>query len=283
MRVIIVGAEGFVGKYLVNVLKKRSTSVYCIDYKKGDDARRVGTFNKFANCDYVINLAAKSFVPASYLSPYEFYETNFLVTLAALEYCRKNNSKLIQFSSYIYGRPFKLPTSEEELSQSFNPYAGSKIISENICKEYNTHFNVPVTILRPFNIYGFGQEPSFLIPSIIQQAFEGKICLKDSRPKRDYVYVSDVISAIVKIIEKNKEGYNVYNLGSGKSFSVKEIVEFVKSIIGNKSIDVEFNQSDRKQEIIETKADIKKIEQELGWIPEIDIVTGLKLTIDNYR
>jgi len=146
-----------------------------------------------------------------------------------LELCRINHAKMIFFSSYVYGHPQYQPIDENHPIQAFNPYSQTKVICESLCEGYNRDFKVPVIIFRPFNIYGTGQNPDFLIPTIIQQAKSGKIVIKDDRPKRDYIHVEDIVKAIVAAIEAGNTDNSIktYNLGTGESYSVKEIADIV--------------------------------------------------------
>jgi UDP-glucose 4-epimerase len=144
-----------------------------------------------------------------------------------------------------------------------------------LCEGYYRDFKLPVIILRPFNIYGPGQKEPFLIPSIISQARQGKIILNDERPKRDYIHVSDIVSAIVKSIEKDESELLKINLGTGESYSVEEVVNIVNSIFGN-DLDVMYLKKYRQAEVLNTVANINLANKELGWLPEIKIESGLK-------
>ena len=194
-----------------------------------------------------------------------------------LELCRLRNARMIFFSSYIYGHPEYQPIDEQHPVQAFNPYAQTKVICESLCQGYSRDFKVPITIFRPFNIYGVGQNPDFLIPSIIQQARAGKITVKDDRPKRDYIHVSDIVEAIVAAIETKQttDDLRTYNLGTGISFSVKEIVDLVRDLF-NTEIDYLCTNEFRPNDVMDTVADISKIKNELHWSPAVSIREGLQ-------
>ena len=194
-----------------------------------------------------------------------------------LELCRLKNAGMIFFSSYVYGHPQYQPIDEYHPVHAFNPYAQTKVICESLCEGYNRDFKVPVTIFRPFNIYGKGQNPDFLIPAIIEQARKGKITIKDDRPKRDYIHVSDIVEAIVAVIKtKNSDNeIKTYNLGTGISYSVKEIVEIVQSLF-NREIDYLCTNEYRPNDVMDTVADTTKIKRELEWSPAITIIEGIK-------
>ena len=118
------------------------------------------------------------------------------------------------------------------------PYDHSKILSEELYKYYRKNFNVRINILRPFNIYGPGQKDTFIIPKIIKQVLDKKfnnLELFDLKPRRDYLYIDDLIDAMIKTIKKNNN--STYNVGSGLSISVKNIANIIMEIAGiNKKI-----------------------------------------------
>lgn len=274
MKIAVTGGSGFVGAYLVKELKKRSENVINIDINNGMDTTNWEKIKNIKKFDLVFHLAGKSFVPESYKNPREFYYNNVIGTLNILELCRKHNAKIIFTSSYVYGNPRYCPIDEDHPIKGFNPYAQSKIIGENICEGYHRDFNVPVVIIRPFNIYGPGQNINFLIPAIIKQAKEGRIILKSSKPKRDYVYIDDVIDAYIKCLEYDDTSFKIFNIGYGMSHSVLEMAEIVSKNFSNE-IKVSFNEEPRKNEIMNTVADISKIKNLLGWKPKIDLNAGI--------
>jgi len=202
-------------------------------------------------------------------------------TLNMLELCRRENSKIIYVSSYVYGKPHYLPIDEKHPVSSLNPYSRSKVISEQLCIGYNRDFGVPTIIFRPFNIYGPEQNDNFLIPSIQKQIKEnGIIKLNDSRPKRDFIHIVDVVAAYCKAIEyildlKNNLDFEIFNLGSGISYSVKEVAELLVSKTG-KNIPINFSEDQRKGEVLDTVANITKLSNRLNWEPQIEFKQGIK-------
>lgn len=282
MKILITGYSGFIGGYLCKRLKLTEHELIFADIVNNIDICDWEQVKHFDNIDVIIHLANLSFVPASYQNPKRFYETNYLSTLNMLELCRLYGAKLIYFSSYMYGHPEYQPIDENHPIQAFNPYSQTKVICESLCEGYNRDFKVPITIFRPFNIYGKGQNPDFLIPSIINQAKIGKIVIKDDRPKRDYIHVEDIIEAIIKAIDVQSQDnqINKYNLGTGKSYSVKEIVEIVSSFF-DKEIEYICLHEIRQNEVLDTIADISKIRNELQWKPNISIEEGLKMMLTN--
>jgi UDP-glucose 4-epimerase len=133
-------------------------------------------------------------------------------------------------------------------------------------------------ILRPFNIYGPGQSKGNLIPDIISQLTSDKISLADPRPKRDLLFVSDLVSAYLKAANYKKKGCEVFNIGYGKSFSVKEIVEFIVSS-GRSKAQISYLHQERKNEIMDVVADTGKACRMLGWKPKVSFYSGIKKTV----
>jgi UDP-glucose 4-epimerase len=280
-RILVTGSSGFVGKNLVEELKRQGADVLTLADHDGrridirDQQRVMRIINKIRNIDIVYHLAAIASVPFSFENPGETYEVNVLGTLNILELCRLCNSEKIVFaSSYIYGQPQYMPIDEEHPLQPTNPYARSKILGEELCRAYNTDFGLKCIILRPFNIYGVGQNKNFLVPSIIAQLRYGKIELKDPEPKRDFLYISDIIDAYTKAGEF-KGNFEVFNIGYGKSYSVKKITEKIVQLYG-KDVKINYKNERRKNEIMDTVARIRKAKEKLGWEPSVDIDAGLK-------
>lgn len=276
-RILVTGHDGFIGRKLVKELESNGNEVLGFDYRDGIDIRNWEQIREFKDIDIVYHLAAITFVPYSFENPRETYEVNVLGTLNILELARQIDvEKIITMSSYVYGRPHYLPIDENHPLSSNNPYTGSKLVMEQLCKAYSSDFGLNCVIFRPFNIYGTGQNENFLIPSIIKQLNEGKIELKDPEPKRDFIYVSDLINAQLKAGSfKGKDKLSIFNIGYGKSYSVKEIVDKIIELYG-KPVDVKYTGERRQNEVMDTVSSIKKANEELGWKPTIDLESGLK-------
>lgn len=153
MKILVTGFSGFIGTYLVEKLKQYNHELILLDISNGVDICDWKQIKQYNNIDVIIHLANLSFVPASYSDPQNFYTTNYLSTLNMLELCRKNNARLIFFSSYVYGQPQYQPIDEVHPIQAFNPYAQTKVICESLCEGYFRDFGVPITIFRPFNFW----------------------------------------------------------------------------------------------------------------------------------
>ena len=279
LNVAVSGSGGFVGSHLVRRLNELGAKVIEIDYKKGLDIRKFEQINTIGTFDILIHLAAKTFVPESYENPREFYFANLIGTLNALELCRLRKAGMVYASSYIYGIPLYLPIDELHPVTGFNPYSGSKIASEQLCERYHHDHGVSINILRLFNIYGPHQNSKFLIPSIIEQAKKGKVILKDPTPKRDFVYIDDVIEAYIKAIQYDNNLLNIFNIGSGESFSVKEVADEVLENFAE-DIQVLFTGEERASEVPDTIANITKAQELLGWTPIFSLSDGIRNCVD---
>jgi UDP-glucose 4-epimerase len=280
MKVVVTGSKGFIGSKLCDSLRSLNHEVIEIDLSLGHNVENWKSFENLPKFDYLVHLAAKIFVPESFDKPQSFYQTNILGTLNAVEACRINDAKLIFFSSYAYGAPDYLPIDEEHPVKSFNPYSRSKIMGEDICKSYFADFGVKSIVFRPFNIYGPNQDARFLIPSIIEQAKLGSITLKDNRPKRDYIFIDDIINAVVKGLDYEPESSDVFNLASGYSLSVEEIVNITKEIFEG-DIDVNYLNEHRPNEVLDTVANIEKAAKLLKWKPQVNIEAGINKIIES--
>lgn len=274
MKIAVAGSDGFVGRNVCAQLQAKGHIIIKIDITNGMDLCDNSIIEKIGAIDCFIHLANLVYVPASYQDPEKFYRINYLTTLNALEICRKHNARLIYASSYIYGNPRYLPVDENHPVCPFNPYVQTKVICEKMCEGYNRDFKVRVNLLRPFNIYGVGQKGMLLIPEIIGQIKSGKkeIQLKAPSPRRDYVNVVDVAGAFVACTEDTND-YNVYNVCSGTSISVREITEIINRYLKEKVI-FTFAESDRPNEVNETLGCSKRLES-IGWKNTLTFEEGI--------
>lgn len=277
MKIIITGSCGFIGSHLNTFLQKAGHEIIEADISAGIDVTKWENIRKLPRTDYVIHLAAVTHVVTSFQKPREMYHVNINGTLNMLEYCKIHGSIMIFNSSYVYGQPQYFPIDEEHPLASFNPYSQSKIIGEKLCQGYHQDFKVPVVIFRPFNIYGDGQTPNFLIPAILEQIRKREtITLQNPNPRRDYVYINDLLRAYLMAIEgKNKIDYEVFNIGTGKSYSAKEVAETIVEL-ANYREKIKFTGESRQSEVLDTIANIKKIECVLNWSPRFSLKEGLR-------
>lgn len=275
-RVLLSGSKGFVGRKFRELLSG-AFEICEIDGDVLDDH----LYEPYKDIDIFVHLAAKSFVPDSWENPSLFYTNNTLGTQKVLDFCAKNQVRLVYISSYMYGRPQKVPSSEKDRVDANNPYAHSKLLAEELCEFYSSHFGLQTTIVRPFNLYGPSQKEHFLIPTIINQALnKGSIELNTLAPKRDYLFIDDFIEALRVIIDRD-DGFEIYNCGYGKSYSVRDIAKKVADILG-KNIDITDKGLKRKNEIMDVVADISKIKSKLGWYPKTSIDDGLSHIIKGF-
>lgn len=279
-KILVTGSKGFIGKHLLSELKRNSDfNIFEYDYDIGDLTKDPLNFDSI---DHVFHLAARTFIPKSWDQPYDFYHVNIMGTNKVLEFCRKKNATLTYISAYVYGQPEVLPIPENHPLKPNNPYMHSKVIAESLCEFYYNNFGVNVSIIRPFNTYGPYQNNSFLIPHIITQLLNNDsefIEIMDLNPRRDYLYVSDLVKAI-SLTLNTRSGCNIYNLGSGYSVSVNQILDELFKSAGVKK-PVVIRKIIRKNEINDVVADISKIKGDLGWEPIISLEEGLKKTIQH--
>jgi nucleoside-diphosphate-sugar epimerase len=275
-RVLITGATGFIGTHLKWALTASGYNVALHSSCCGDIA---SCELDFPDVGHVFHLAAQTFVPESWKDPLSYYRVNLLGTVNVLEFCRLNNASLTLMSSYVYGRPARLPISENEPLQAFNPYSHTKILAEEASCYYHAQFQVPVTIIRPFNIYGPGQDRRFLVPKILTQAISpepGPIVVADLRPRRDFIFVSDLVDLLIRTAFRTEGG--VFNAGSGSSLSVNEVIEMVNELLpAPKQILVEGSQ--RPDEVLDVVADISQARQKFDWNPRTTFRDGLRETL----
>lgn len=280
-KVLITGGNGFIGKHLTVYLKKCGMEIYAptsgeLDVLCQEDWDKWDA----KGIEHVIHLAGKTFVPDSWKNPEEFLKVNVLGTLNALRFSRVQNVGMTYISAYIYGQPESNPIAETAKAVPNNPYAKSKYTAEELCEFFCKYFEMNITVLRLFNVFGPGQKEHFLIPFLIKQIQDSgnSISVQDLMPRRDYIYIEDVCRAIEMSIHKTK-GYQLFNIGSGRSFSVEEVIQILQEIAGtNKRITSK--NSVRKNELNDVIADISHIKNEWGWMPEEDLKTGLAKTME---
>lgn len=274
-KILVTGSNGFIGKALINKLTGLGFTATGFDIADGDIAEE-GSLAQLEKEEitYVFHLAGKTFVPESWSHPFSFYRTNVMGTENILEFCRKTGAGLTYISSYLYGKPEYLPIDEDHPVKAYNPYSHSKVVAEEICRYYRDQFKLGISIMRPFNVYGPGQSSQFLIPGLIQKMLDPKtdvIEVMDIRPKRDFLFIDDFTEALYLSMNGPR---GIYNIGSGYSVSVEQIIREIKISTG-KEKPVRNMGMERPNEVFDLFADISKISRELKWEPETGFREGI--------
>jgi nucleoside-diphosphate-sugar epimerase len=185
-------------------------------------------------------------------------------------------------SAHVYGAPEYLPVDEKHRTVPREPYAASKIASEAIVEAYGNAYGLGHAIVRPFNIFGAGQDESFLIPGVISQALKGKmIRVGNTTPTRDFLYVEDCVDGLLAIGDR---GTGTYNLGSGREIPISKVIEDIRDLIdpGIPIVGDEDRMRSSKVEIPRMCADITKL-RALGWDVKAGFEEGLGRTIKGFK
>ena len=304
-KIIVTGADGFIGSHLVESLVEKGSKVTAlsmynslnswgwldrIDKKllkkitvvSGDirDRRCVDQLCK--GSDYIFHLASLIAIPHSYDSPYSYLETNVQGTLNILEYCRQNTvERLIHTStSEVYGEYKKIPISEETPQIAKSPYSATKIAADQLAYSYFKTYDIPLSIIRPFNTYGPRQSNRAIIPTIITQIANNQknINLGSLYPTRDFTYVSDTVNGFIKIAEESKTIGEIINIGSGYEISVKNLVKTIKKLMKS-NIKIKEDKSrirPKEGEVNRLKADNRKAFEIAKWKPLYEGSHGLE-------
>ena len=294
--VLVTGATGFVGPYLVQALIEKGVRVKILSLSEGEvpsnlrvddleivtgDITRPETIDGVTkSVDLVFHLAAISNVDYAVKNPVKTYDVNVRGTLNLLEEVRKNPVQKFVYisSSHVYGVPQYIPIDEKHPLAPREPYSASKAAAENIVTAYSSAYGVNTAIVRPFNIYGPGQDGGFLIPSIIKQASCSDVIeVGNLEPTRDFTYITDVVAAFLIIAES---GSGVYNIGSGIEVKVGDIIRKIVDIV-NPDIEIR-SVVDRQRsggvEIPRMCADVSRLKG-VGWEPKVGLYEGLKTMI----
>lgn len=279
-KVLVTGSKGFVGTHLCKHLKENGIQVVTtLNKQKPIDVTNIDQLLTIDYVDAIVHLAAKTSISDSFKEPFKTYYTNFVGTLNVLEFAKTRNiKKFIYVSTYVYGQPLYLPVDEKHSVKPHSPYNNSKLLAEKICQNYSHYFGINIVTLRPFYVYGPNCRNHSLIPSIIKQIKKnGKVKLSGKEVKRDFLYVTDFVHLIEKILQDFPKGYNIYNVGYGKSYSLNQVAEGLARLFGME-IEIEFIKVTRS-DVSDMVADIRKVSKEFNWKPTIDIKKGLQLIV----
>ncbi len=307
-KVFITGINGFVGKHLVEQypddkiyglvksgtqdLESKKIKTFKGDILDGDGIRDIISQTK---PDIIFHLAALTSPAQSLKSPVETINNNIRGQLNILEAVRTldliDTKVLVVSSAEIYGNVEEkyLPISEDVPFSPNTPYAVSKITQDFLGYQYFKSYGIKTIRVRPFNHIGPGQAPVFVVSAfakqiaMIEKGQQEKIMkVGNLEPKKDFTDVRDVVRAYKLLMEKGEFG-EVYNIGSGKSYKISEILELLLSFSKEK-IDVQRDESlVRKVEVPEIRCDFSKIKNATGWTPLIPIEKSLKDTLDYWR
>ena len=290
--VLLTGGSGFIGRNLIQRLKKENAHVVCVGRSEVDGVENIHadlmTDSRFLpgidiDFDYFVHLAAVS-SPGRSVIEEETLELNVNATKRIFEHLSKkgNVKKAIFMSSYVVYRGGDGPLDEDSgLSASSEVYARSKILGEKACLKYSNQ--VPLVVFRLSNSYGPGQQwkpedvPT-LVPQLINEALiKGEIDVRNSKLVRDYIYVDDVSEAIVRALKSDYKG--VLNLGTGKGYSVGEVAEAISGLTGAKVTYQEKKVWGPGSLVL----DISRLERALNWGPRVSLGEGLKKTVSYYK
>lgn len=307
-KVLVTGAGGFMGSHLTESLVKKGARVTafvrynsrndpgCIKMVSQEikdsmrivygDLRELETLRKAMKGNSVIfNLAALVGIPYSYIHPNEVVETNMIGTLNVLTAARVEGiEKFVQTStSEVYGSARYIPIDEKHPKQPQSPYSASKIASDAIALSYYYAFNLPVTIIRPFNTYGPRQSARAVIPTIITQALTNQgLKLGNTRSTRDFTFISDTVEGFVKVAESENSIGQEINIGSSFEISIYDLAKKIISILGRdvKLIEDKLRIRPQKSEVERLFCDNSKAFKIIKWKPKISLEEGLIKTIE---
>jgi nucleoside-diphosphate-sugar epimerase len=276
-KILILGSSGFIGSRLMTKFNAVLVDFEIVGWSSEKDITKPAIINEIVELkpDYIVIAAGKTFVPDSWNDPLAFFSVNTHGVTNVADAARICSAKIVYLSTFVYGAPYELPISEKNPIEPFNPYASSKYLAEKILQDYGRHFGVETNVLRVFNVYGRGQRSDFLVPMLIQQfKSSDKIQVKDLSPKRDYVNVDDLVDAILAAVKKF-EGFQIFNVAGGKSYSVQEVIDLIFKA-GGRTLKVQSENTVRLNEVNDTLADISKIKRDLNWEPKISMEDGLR-------
>ena len=312
MKILVTGADGFIGSHVVETLVRSGHEVRAfvlynsfnswgwldesdksiresIDIFAGDIRDPHGVDKAVENQEVILNLAALIAIPYSYHSPDTYIDTNIKGTLNILQAARRHNVKrVVQTStSEVYGTAQYIPIDEVHPLHPQSPYAATKVGADQLALSFHASFDVPVGILRPFNTYGPRQSARAVIPTIISQlANKSKVKLGSLSPTRDFSFVQDTANGFLAAAQSDAIVGQTINLGSGFEVSIKETAETIAKLMNTKLelVDDEQRVRPENSEVERLHASIEKAKTLLGWQPELKglagLETGLKKTIE---
>jgi NAD dependent epimerase/dehydratase len=313
-RVLVTGADGFIGSHLTEALVAGGADVIALVlYNSFDrfgwlddvpdavrrrvkivrgDVRDAAFMRRLIEVqDIVFHLAALIAIPHSYLSPQAYVETNVLGTLNVLEAARDSGVKrvIVTSTSEVYGTAITLPMTEDHPLQGQSPYSASKIGADMMAESFARSFSLPVVILRPFNTFGPRQSERAVIPTVIRQALDPAcphLAIGDVSPMRDFTFVDDAVAAFLAVGESESIAFGrPYNAGSGKAVAIRELIDLVCELTEcHKTVEQEtVRLRPERSEVRTLLADSSRLSAETGWHPTVELRQGLQRTIAWWR
>lgn len=308
-KVLVTGADGFIGSHLVESLMKCGCFVKAFIYYNsfnnygwleslpketlnsieiisGDirDSDRVNQATK--GSDVVFHLAALIAIPYSYYSPRSYIETNVTGTLNVLQAARDFNVERViaTSTSEVYGTAKYVPIDEGHPLQGQSPYSASKIASDKITEAFYRSFDLPIVTVRPFNTYGPRQSARAVIPNIITQLISGQqeIMLGDIQTKRDFTYVADTVQGFIELGKADRAVGEVVNIATNSESSIEDIANILISIINPKATIVidPSRIRPKNSEVYRLLGDNSLIKRLTSWKTNFDLQSGLMKTVE---
>jgi len=304
-RVLVTGADGFIGSHLVEGLVREGLDVRAfvlynsfnswgwLDHCESDVRGRFEVFagdvrdphgvrQAMQDCDAVLHLAALIAIPYSYHSPDTYVDTNIKGTLNVLQAARALGvSRVVHTStSEVYGTARVVPITEDHPLQGQSPYSASKIGADQIALSFHSSFDTPVVVVRPFNTYGPRQSARAVIPSVIAQVASGRrqIRLGAVHPTRDFSYVTDTVAGFIAALKVDQVNGEVINLGSGFEISIGDTARTIAEVMGT-TIDVVLDEQrlrPEKSEVERLYACNDKARRMLNWSPQYSGLDGFR-------
>lgn len=296
-KILITGADGFIGSHLTEQLVREGHDVRAFVYYNsfnswgwldqapqeiksqlnvfsGDIRDPFGVKAAMKGCTYVLNLAALIAIPYSYHSPATYIDTNINGTLNIVQAAHELGvEKVVHTStSEVYGTALYVPIDENHPLQGQSPYSASKIGADQMALSFYRSFDTPVSIIRPFNTYGPRQSARAVIPTIISQLSSGKTTIKLGAvsPTRDFNYVKDTVNGFISVMNSEKSIGEVINIGSNYEVSIGETAEMIADIMGV-HLTIETDEQrlrPKKSEVERLWAENKKAQELLRWAPQ---------------
>lgn len=310
--ILITGADGFIGSHLVEHMVKKGYNVKAFVYYNSfnswgwldtiepDILKQIEIFTgdirdpycvkkALTNCTAVLHLAALIAIPYSYYAPESYLDTNIRGTLNVLQASQELNIErvLITSTSEVYGTAQYVPIDENHPRQGQSPYSASKIAADALAESFYRSFNLPVTIVRPFNTYGPRQSARAVIPTIISQLLNNcsKIQLGALYPTRDLVYVKDTVAGFEEILQNNNLIGQEINIATQQEISVKDLAQLLINLTGKDAAITSTDERLRPEnsEVYRLLGSNRKLTEQTNWKPLYSLEQGLSETIEWFK